>query len=59
MFISQGSWIVVRRALRHESHLRGDIIKAGLTEKQARQRARKAQEGETKYNYWAMDKSSY
>lgn len=58
MFIPQGNWIVVRRAVRGASHLRGDIVKAGLTESQARNIANHNRETPG-YNYWAMPASEY
>lgn len=58
MFIPQGDWIVVRRPVRGESHKRGDIIKGGLTEKQAKEIARQHRD-ERGFDYWAMHRSSY
>lgn len=57
MFIPQGDWIVVRRAVRGENHLRGEIVKGGLTEAQAKAWA-KAHVCPG-FDYWAMHKSSY
>lgn len=58
MLIPQGDWVVVRRAVRGESHLRGDIIRGGLTEKQAKEYARQ-HKNVRGYNYWAMPRSKH
>lgn len=58
MHIPQGDWIVVRRAVRGEDHLRGDIIKAGLTERQAKTIAANHRDVRG-FNYWAIPRSSY
>lgn len=57
MRIPQGDWIVVRRAVRHEEHLRGVIIKTGLTEAQAKTIAKEA--ACRGFNFWPMHKSQY
>ena len=57
MYIPQGNWIVVRRAVRYAAHLRGDIVKGGLTEAQARNWARA--HVVPNFNYWAMPASEY
>lgn len=51
-------WIVVRRAVRGESHKRGDIIKGGLTEKQAKYIASQYRDVRG-FNYWPMHISQY
>jgi hypothetical protein len=58
MLIPKGNWIVVRRAVRGEDSKRGDIIKGGLTERQARMVAYQHRDVRG-FNYWAMPKESY
>ena len=61
MFIPQGDWIVVIRKVRGESSSRGKIIKAHLTERQARAHAQDFKSGRLtdKFNCWAMHKDEY
>ena len=57
MLIPQGDWIVVMRHVR-DSKSRGEIIKGGLTESQAKYRAR-ANRDVKGWNFWAMHRKDY
>jgi hypothetical protein len=58
MFIDpKDEWIVVVRKLRGESHLKGRILKGGLTEAQARAYAKN--HGPVGHNAWAMKREYY
>lgn len=59
MFIPQGDWIVVVRNVKETS--RGDIIKAGMTEKGAKEYVKRMSDKNTNrtVDMWAMHKDDY
>lgn len=57
MLIPQGDWCVVARPVRSDPGERGQIIKPGLTEKQARERAKRGYA--PGWNCWAMERRYY
>lgn len=51
-------WIVVRRKINNRTS-KGDILRVGLHEKQAKHAARLFADNHLGYNYWAMPETSY